>query len=273
MKTIKYRSAGPDVRFLEEILEKMGYNVKVSDYFGKDTDTAVRDFQQKHNLVVDGIVGLKTWSRLLETEKGILQHNDKLLAEQDLVDFARHYNLELAAVKAVNEVESNGRGFLVDGRPRILFEGHVFWKELTKKGVDPQQFLSSRTANVLYKNWTKKHYAGGAGEYHRLEKAAGMSDMQEVHDAAYGAASWGAFQVMGYHAQSLGYASVDHFVAKHYEHEREHLKAFGKYLEVNSLISSVKKKNWEAFARGYNGPGYKENRYDEKLQKAYNQYK
>ncbi|MGS2764506.1 N-acetylmuramidase domain-containing protein [Sinomicrobium sp. M5D2P9] len=273
MKTIKYRSTGPDVRFLEEILEKKGYTVVVSDYFSKDTDAAVRDFQQKNSLVVDGIVGLKTWSKLLESEKDILRHNDKLLAEQDLVDFAQYYGLELAAVKAVNEVESSGRGFLVDGRPKILFEGHVFWKELTKRGIDPQQFLSSRTANVLYKNWTKKYYVGGAGEYHRLEKAAGMSDLQEVHDAAYSAASWGTFQVMGYHAQSLGYMSVDHFVATHYEHEREHLKAFGKYLEVNHLINAIKNKDWAAFAKGYNGPGYKENRYDEKLLKAYSRYK
>ena len=277
MKTLRYKSRGEAVHLLEEVLVKLGYDVFVSNYFGTDTDSAVRDFQLKNNLVVDGAVGPKTWAKILEKEQQLVAFNDKFLAEQDLIDFATIHQLELAAVKAVNEVESRGKGFLVYGRPVILFEGHVFWKQLEKRNLNPTDFLEDRYKDVLYKKWARTHYKGGRGEYTRLEKAAGMSDLPEVHDAAYSAASWGAFQIMGYHATALGYANVDHFVSKMYEHEREHLKAFGKFLAATSfsgkkLMDWLREKNWEKFARAYNGPGYATNKYDIKLKNAYEKH-
>lgn len=269
MKTLRYRSNDQEVYVLEEILQSLGYPVYVSTYFGKDTDRAVRDFQQKNNLVVDGIVGLKSWSKLIEAQKSILHFNDKLLAEKDLKEFAQKYNLPLATVKAVNEVESSGKGFLIDGRPRILFEGHIFWKQLVNRGINPEDYTTNHTENVLYKKWTKKYYEGGGAEYERLEKAAGMSDIDAVHDAAYASASYGSFQIMGFHYSSLGYPSIDSFVADMYTHERAHLKAFGLFLERNNLISFLGDKNWRKFARGYNGPSYEANKYHLKLEKAY----
>jgi len=277
MKTIRYRSRGEEVHYLEQILTKLGYKVYVSNFFGRDTHEAVKDFQSKNDLVVDGIVGLKSWSKLIEAEKNLTAFNDKFLAEKDIQDFATQYGLELAMVKAVNEIESRGKGFLVFGRPVILFEGHVFWRELEKRGVKPSQYVTERTKDVLYKKWTRKHYRGGAGEYDRLEKAAGISDLPAFHDAAYCAASWGAFQIMGFHYDHLGYASVDQFVSEMYEHEREHLLAFGKFIKNTSfrgkkLIDWIKAKNWARFAEGYNGSGYRKNKYDVKLQRAYEKY-
>ena len=38
--------------------------------FGSETLAAVRSFQRKHQLAVDGICGPKTWSILLEVTKG-----------------------------------------------------------------------------------------------------------------------------------------------------------------------------------------------------------
>ena len=273
MKTIRHKSRGAAVHFLEELLTKLGYTVYVSYYFGLDTKRAIMDFQLKNNLVVDGIVGLKTWSKLIAAEQDFLNHNNKFLAEQDLIDFATKYNLELAAVKSVNEIESSGKGFLTDGNPKILFEGHVFWKELKNRNIDPHTLLNNNSKDVLYQKWTKKYYLGGTKEYLRLQKAASLKNSKDVHDAAYCSASWGAFQIMGYHYKSLGYSSIDDFVSKMNLHEREHLNAFGRFLEVNNLIIHLKNKNWAKFARGYNGSGYKKNKYDEKLEKAYQKYK
>ncbi|UOB18746.1 N-acetylmuramidase domain-containing protein [Abyssalbus ytuae] len=272
MKTLRYKSYDPSVYLLEELLNKLGYNVYISNYFGIDTHNAIKDFQQKNNLVVDGIVGLKTWSKLLEAEQEFLKYNAKLLSEQDLIEFSQTYNLDLAVVKAVNEIESSGKGFLTDGRPKILFEGHIFWRELKNRGIDPSTLVNNNSKDVLYDKWTKKYYLGGSGEYKRLEKALKLSPAGEVHDAAYCSASWGAFQIMGYHYNSLGYNSIDDFVKKMYDHEREHLRAFGKFLEVNNLIRHLKNKDWTKFAKGYNGTGYKLNKYDEKLEKAYKKY-
>lgn len=272
MSTLKFRSKGQEVHLLQQILVKKGYNIKVSEYFGKDTDAAVKDFQRKNNLVVDGIVGQKTWAKLNEKENFWGAFSDKLLSEQDLIDFAQQYELELAAVKAVNDIESKGRGFLLDGRPKILFEGHVFWRQLEKRNITPSGYVSEETKNVLYKKWTRSYYSGGAGEYDRMEKAATISSDLQFKEAAYSSASWGAFQIMGYHYKSLGYSTIDGFVSKMNEHEREHLGAFGKYLDVNRLIRHLQSKNWASFARGYNGPAYAKNKYDVKLKNAYERF-
>jgi len=269
MKTLKYRSRGQDVFILEELLEHLGYEVNISTYFGKDTEAAIKSFQASHSLVVDGIVGPKTWARLLDMQDRLTQFNDKFLSEDDLKNFADEHDLELAAVKAVNEVESSGKGFLLDGRPRILFEGHVFWRQLKAMDINPELYVSEHSKDVLYRKWTKSHYRGGKLEYDRLEKAAGLSDLPAFHQSAYQSASYGAFQIMGHHFADLGYASIDHFVAHLYTHERTHLEAFGRFCSHNGLIKHIRSNNWDLFARGYNGPGYKKNNYHLKLEEAY----
>lgn len=64
MKTLKSGSKGDDVRILQTALNKNGYNLKVDGIFGEKTEKAVRDFQTKKELSIDGIAGPKTWSAL-----------------------------------------------------------------------------------------------------------------------------------------------------------------------------------------------------------------
>lgn len=270
---MRYYTKSPEVITLCEMLYKLGYDIKISESFTLEVDKAVRKFQQSNNLVVDGIVGPKTWQKLYEKCPQIFNQNSKLLAEADLVDFANKFGLELALVKAVNEVESSGKGFLINGKPVILFEGHVFWRELKKRNIDPSNYVTDDNKDVLYKTWTKNYYLGGEREYDRLEKAINILKTDSVREAALSSASWGAFQIMGFHAKSLGYANVDEFVSKMNLHEREHLHAFGKFLEVNKLIPILAAKQWAKFAKRYNGAGYAANKYDVKLEKAYWKYK
>ncbi|MCP2025113.1 hypothetical protein L1276_000253 [Flavobacterium sp. HSC-32F16] len=272
MRTIKSGTKSSEVYYLNELLSKLNYNVVVSDYFGTATDTAIKDFQLNNNLVVDGVVGLKTWSALLAKNGNLFSSNSKLLSEQNLIDFSNQFNLELAVVKAVNEVESNGKGFLVDGRPKILFEGHIFWKQLEKRNIDPGIYANSSNGNILFESYNRRYYVGGAEEYNRLEKAASLGADKNFRDAAYCSASWGLFQIMGFNAVSIGYESIDEFVAKMNENEGEHLKAFGMFLEKNNLLGILRSKNWASFALKYNGPAYKTNKYDEKLMRAYLKY-
>lgn len=272
MRTIKLGVKSSEVYYLNELLSKLGYGVVVSDSFGTATDAAIKDFQLKNNLVVDGVVGLKTWSALLEKNGNLFSSNSKLLSEQNLIDFSNAFDLELAVVKAVNEVESNGKGFLVDGRPKILFEGHIFWKQLEKRNIDPRMYVNSSNQNIVFETYNRKYYVGGAEEYNRLEKAANLGTDKRFRDAANCSASWGLFQIMGFNAVPIGYESIDEFVSKMNENEGEHLKAFGRFLEKNNLIKTLRTKNWAGFALRYNGPAYKTNKYDEKLMRAYLKY-
>src|SRR5690606_4241719 len=122
-------------------------------------------------------------------------------------------------------------------KPKILFEGHIFWNELKKRGINPSSYYNSSNKDVLYPKWTKIYYQGGVKEYDRLNEAIALGGDPKFKDAALSSASWGCFQIMGFHAKNLGYADVNDFVSKMEINEGEHLKAFGRFLEKNGLVS------------------------------------
>lgn len=62
--TLLYGSSGNEVRELQESLNKAGYNLVVDGKFGTKTQNAVKSYQQKNGLTVDGIVGVNTWKSL-----------------------------------------------------------------------------------------------------------------------------------------------------------------------------------------------------------------
>ena len=59
-------SKGVYVEVLQKKLNDAGYNLAVDGDFGNKTLEAVKDYQKVNGLVVDGIVGAKTWEKLNE---------------------------------------------------------------------------------------------------------------------------------------------------------------------------------------------------------------
>ena len=57
-ETLKKGDKGDGVRWLQQTLNRRGYNLVVDGYFGNATEKAVKDFQTK--TLVDGIVGVQT---------------------------------------------------------------------------------------------------------------------------------------------------------------------------------------------------------------------
>lgn len=64
LPTLRQGSRGKDVKYLQDILNHLGYPVVADGIFGPKTEAAVKKFQRDFNLVADGIVGPKTWSAL-----------------------------------------------------------------------------------------------------------------------------------------------------------------------------------------------------------------
>lgn len=63
--TLRRGSQGDEVADLQMLLNsKFGYELEVDGNFGKATESAVKDFQIKHGLTADGVVGKKTWAAL-----------------------------------------------------------------------------------------------------------------------------------------------------------------------------------------------------------------
>ena len=67
---ISYGSKGSDVTELQKLLNQNGYTLDVDGDFGEKTQAAVKDYQQKNNLDVDGIVGNNTWGALTKASTG-----------------------------------------------------------------------------------------------------------------------------------------------------------------------------------------------------------
>ena len=182
----------------------------------------------------------------------------KTLQECDFVTAANLLSCEVAAIKAVASVESaGGGGFLPNGKPKILFEGHVFYRLTNGRfGV----------SNVSYPKWIEDYY--NQDQYTRLDKATALD-----RSAALQSASWGAFQIMGENWKALGYVSLQEFINAMFASETEHLMAFVRFVKSIKLQGSLQRKDWAAFALGYNGKGYKVNKYDEKMAAAYRKFK
>lgn len=67
---ISYGATGSDVKKLQELLNQNDYNLDVDGSFGPKTQAAVKDYQNKNGLKVDGIVGTNTWGALTKNQAG-----------------------------------------------------------------------------------------------------------------------------------------------------------------------------------------------------------
>lgn len=175
---------------------------------------------------------------------------------------AARLEVELAALRAVAEVESAGSGFLPppDRRPKVLFEGHVFHRLTAGR-------YGASHPNLSYPKWDRTQYAGSlAGEWKRLDRAATLDPA-----AAMQSASWGAFQIMGFNYPLCGFDSVGAFVERQSSGADGQLETFASFIARpgSPLLQPLRRKDWARFARLYNGPGYAQNSYDQKLAAAY----
>ena len=176
---------------------------------------------------------------------------------------AKLLGIETAALRAVIEVECKGSGFNTDNTPVILFERHVMRQRLIANGQSKiaDQMMIKRP-DLCSK--TSGGYGLYSAQHGRLNAAA-----QYHRASALESASWGIGQVMGYHWEILGYASLQAFINAMYKDEVLKLEAMCQYIQVNGLVNALKNKDWKAFASGYNGAAYAKNSYDVKLANAY----
>ena len=192
--------------------------------------------------------------------------NPPKVQRDDIIIAAGRINVPAAQIKALSDVESPKGGFNANGTPKILFERHKFWQALTKLN-----WITKRNEMYLKYPDICNPDAGGYNDrpqYEKLEIAAMLN-----WDAAHESASWGFGQVMGFNWKALGYDSVRDFVSLMYASEGYQLDAVCRYIKVNKLDDALRRKDWAAFALGYNGKKYRINKYDTKMATAHAQAK
>ena len=257
MNILKQGSKGGDVKILQKYL-----GLTVDGSFGPKTLQKVKEYQESVGLTADGIVGNKTWLKLIEKDLKSIN-----ITDADFIKAAIDLKVEVAALKAIKEIESGGKA-IQNGVPTMLFEGHVFWSRLEARHIDPKKYVKGNE-DILYPKWTKKYYTGkNSGELKRLQKAI------KIHEeAAYESASYGMFQIMGNNYKTCGYSSAKEFYNALCKSEDAHFDAFIRFLIAKGIVKYLQNKNWAQVAYLYNGAGYKANKYDNKLANAYNKYK
>lgn len=193
----------------------------------------------------------------------VKNHIQTKLTEKDYEKLALLYNLNTATIKAVVAVETSGGGFLSESgpmRPKILFEGYQFYR-LTPEPV------SLHRPDLSQRYYSREYYKGGSAEWQRL-----LDAIEWDEEAALQAASWGLGQVLGLNYKIAGCSSIQEFVEQAFTDEYHQVIHMLEFAKSNNLIAYLQNQEWDNFARRYNGPLYKQNRYAVKLQREYVKY-
>ncbi len=164
-------------------------------------------------------------------------------------------------IHAVLDVETRGGGFDHKGRPKMLFEPHIFYRELQ----DHEERRRAVQSGLAYRKWGTRSYPRDS--YPRLEAA-----MRINKEAALRSASWGLGQIMGFNHVLAGYETVEEMVEAFTQDEELHLRAMISFVKASGLDDELRAHDWRGFARGYNGPGYAKNGYHTKLSAAFKKW-
>jgi hypothetical protein len=209
-------------------------------------------FNHGRSIAVDGQAGPVTRAAIILTFTNL---KATAVTDSDIAGYALRLGCTTKQIRAVASVESGGAGFDTKGRPKILFERHLFHR-LTEGAYSIATFSNSNGGGYAEDSWEK------------LTQAA-CKDA----DAAFSSASWGKFQVLGSHWYALGYASPIDMAFTAVSGEAAHYEMLVRYVEKNGLRDatqslSVAPSDCRAFARGYNGLQYEKFDYHIKLARA-----
>ena len=195
--TIKYGSSGSSVKELQKKLNENGYNLAVDGRFGSATRSAVKDYQKKQGLAVDGIVGKNTWGSLLGTTadsgssgttgKQVLsgvsdETSDRLAA----LEQGYQPSDEVQAAQALRESLSATK----PGDYTSTFDEELqrLYRQLTAQGgfsYDPEQDAAYQTYARLYQQSGEAAMADTMGQAAALTGGYGSSYAQTAAQQSY----------------------------------------------------------------------------------------
>ena len=208
-------------------------------------------------------ISSKKWLTINEVDSIGVDEEERYLhlTEADFQLVAEELDVEIAAIKAVVEIEAGKamKGFWAPGIPVINFDRSMYnkykSKAQSKTGAKGETVPEGLTGYAL-KEWTELINA-------RKTNAQGANL----------GTFWGMFQIGGFNYRLCGCESVDEFVKRMAYSELEQLQLFALFISNTGMVESLRKKDWSTFARKYNGPSYAKRGYHTKMAKAYDKYK
>ena len=184
----------------------------------------------------------------------------KRLDDIDLPRIGQKIGVGEDELHAFMDVETAGDGFDKHGRPKMLFEPHIFYRQLS--GSKRNQAVRQ---GLAYKKWGTKRYPRDS--YPRLKEA-----MEIDETAALKSASWGLGQILGTNHAIVGYPTVQAMIKAFMDDEETHLEAIVNFLVANNLDDDLRRHDWRGVARGYNGPSYAKHNYHGRMAAAFRKW-
>ncbi|MEM7747561.1 MAG: N-acetylmuramidase domain-containing protein, partial [Pseudomonadota bacterium] len=194
-----------------------------------------------------------------------LVHSDfrgaaKRLEDIDITLMGRRIGVGEDEIHAFMEVEAAGSGFDREGRPKMLFEPHVFYRNL--RDHEREEAVKQ---GVAYRGWRKGAYPKDS--YPRLKRAMLINEA-----AALNSCSWGLGQVLGENHAMVGFSTPVEMVIAMMDDEDNHLEAMIEFIIAADIDDDLRAHRWENVARVYNGPGYKTHGYHTRLAAAFRRW-
>lgn len=198
-----------------------------------------------------------------------LQRNPSVrLTEEDYREVAERLGVDVAAIKAVVEIEAGRamRGFGADDKPIINFDLTMFQRFASRRGINLSAYRSSHA--VVFNRPAVARYGSQQAAQHARLAAAREIDK----DVAVLGTFWGMFQIGGFNWKRCGTESIEDFEARMSRSERDQLELFATFLENGGMVESIRRHDWAKFARLYNGPAYSSRGYHTRLARAFARY-
>lgn len=171
--------------------------------------------------------------------------------DADIARLADSLQCHPADLEAIAEVESSGFGWFPDGRIKILFEKHWFYKLI------PVEARTNAMKNGLArKNWISpknggyKDQATADARYKLLERAIKID-----REAAFQSISIGSFQIMGFNHAICGHQTAEGMFNAFCESEVYQLSALAGFLTNKGLLSAIRSRDFQKIETVYNGGG------------------
>lgn len=179
------------------------------------------------------------------------QGRAEAITDTDIANMADSIYAHPADLEAISKVESGGFGWFDDGRIKILFEKHIFYKYLDVNtralallnGIARKSFVPPSKGGY-------KDQANAASRYKLLEQAIAMNP-----EGAYSSISVGRYQIMGFNHKIVGYPTAQSMFDAFCDSEVNQLKAFSKFLKTKNLTQAVRERDFERIETVYNGGG------------------
>lgn len=182
---------------------------------------------------------------------------------------AADLGIEVASMLAVSSIESGAshKAFISTGSPVVNLDVAIFKESLHECGYNVDSLI--KTVPDAFKRPSKSRYANPLKAQRAMYRAASAIDDSLAKVCTY----WGMYQIRGSNWKLCGASSLNDFVERMSASEDAQHILFAHYLKETGLDEYLRAKDWERFARAYNGEGYARHAYHTRLAEAYNRYK